>query len=115
MNIINLTPHKITVIVEDENRNPHVYEFEPSGVVARVSSSQTEIARINNMIPVVKTEFGEVENLPEPSADTIYVVSSLVAQALSGVRNDIVAPDTGPTAYRDEEGRIVAVRRFQQW
>lgn len=114
MNIINLTPHKITVITEDENLNPHVHEFPPSGTVARVASNQTEVMRVNT-IPVVKTEFGEVENLPEPQEDTIYIVSSLVAQALAGKRSDIVAPDTGPTAYRDEEGRIVAVRRFQQW
>lgn len=114
MNIINLTPHKITVITEDENRNPCVHEFPPSGMIARVSSTQTIAARIGN-IDVVKTQFGEVENLPEPQEDTIYIVSSLVAQALAGKRDDVVAPDTGPTAYRDEEGRITAVRRFQQW
>lgn len=43
-----------------------------------------------------------------------FSVSSLVAQAVVG-REDVVAPDTGPTAIRDEAGRIVAVRRFQQW
>lgn len=114
MNIINLTPHKVVVIAEDENRNPYVYEFPPSGTVARVSSTQTEVELIGN-IPIVKTEFGEVEGLPDPQPDTIYIVSSLVAQALSGKRNDVVSPDTGPTAYRDEEGRITAVRRFQRW
>ncbi|MEM4202481.1 MAG: hypothetical protein QXS54_00280 [Candidatus Methanomethylicaceae archaeon] len=114
MNVINLTPHKVVVITEDENHNPYVYEFPPSGVIARVSSTQTEVTCING-IPVVKTEIGEVENLPEPQDDTIYIVSSLVAQALAGKRDDVVAPDTGSTAYRDEEGRITAVRRFQQW
>lgn len=114
MNVINLTPHKVVVITEDENRNPSFYEFPPSGTVARVSSTQTEVARIGN-ISIVKTEFGEVENLPESQENTIYIVSSLVAQALAGKRDDVVAPDTGPTAYRDEEGRITAVRRFQRW
>jgi glyoxylate utilization-related uncharacterized protein len=114
MNIVNLTPHKITVITEDEDRNPYVYEFLPSGTVARVSSTQTVVKQIEN-IPIVKTQFGEVEGLPDPQPDTIYIVSSLVAQALSGKRDDVVSPDTGPTAYRDEEGRITAVRRFQQW
>ncbi len=114
MNVINLTPHKITVIVEDENCNPHVFDFPPSGNVARVSSSQVEVARVDD-IPVVKTEFGDVENLPESKDDTIYIVSSLVAQAVAGRRDDVVSPDTGPTAIRDEEGKITAVRRFQKF
>lgn len=114
MNIINLTPHRIVIIVEDENRNPYVYEFPPSGNVARVTSTQTEVMRINN-IPVVKTKFGDVEGLPEPKEDMVYIVSSIVGQALAGKRSDILSPDTGPTAIRDEQGRITAVRRFQQW
>lgn len=30
-------------------------------------------------------------------------------------RHDVLSPDTGPTAVRDEAGRIVAVRRLQAW
>lgn len=40
---------------------------------------------------------------------TIYVVSALVASRCAG-RPDVYSPDTGPTAIRDDEGRIVAVR-----
>ncbi|RMG02005.1 MAG: hypothetical protein D6735_10970 [Acidobacteria bacterium] len=114
MNIINLTPHKITVIIEDERGNPIVQEYYPSGIVARVNSTQAELMRVNG-IPVVKTVFGDVENLPDRADDTIYIVSSIVAQAVAGKRDDVVAPDTGPTALRDEAGKIVGVTRFQMF
>lgn len=113
MNIVNLTPHRITVIVENE-KGKQTYEFPPSGQVARISAIQILAATIEG-IPVVKTVFGDVENLSEPSEGTIYIVSSLVAQALAGKRNDLVSPDSGPTAYRDKDGYITAVQRFQQW
>ncbi len=109
MNVINLTPH--VVVVETENGR---HEFPPSGVVARVSTTQDQIGEINK-VPVVKTVFGDVAGIPEEKEGTVYIVSSLVAQAVAGTRSDVVAPDTGPTAIRDEAGRIVAVRRFQQW
>lgn len=113
MEIINLTPHTIIVICEAENGQIIHGEFKPSGQVARVKAEQRVVDVIDG-IPVVKTEFAEIEGLPGPEAGKIYLVSSLVAQAASG-RSDVVAPDTGPSAYRDEEGKIVAVRRFQQF
>lgn len=114
MNIINLTPHKITVITEDESRNPIIQEYYPFGIVARVSSTQSELMRVNG-IPVVKTVFGDVENLPNRAEDTIYIVSTIVAQAVAGKRDDVVAPDTGQTALRDESGKIIGVTRFQMF
>jgi len=45
----------------------------------------------------------------------VYIVSSLVAQAVKG-RQDVVAPDTSPSGVvRDEQGRIIGVKRFQRW
>lgn len=104
MNMVNLTPHDINVVVGETT-----ITIPKSGTVARVTSTQTEVGNING-IPVVKTVFGTVEGLPEPEIDTIYIVSSLVLAQLERV--DVVAPDTGPTALR-ENGQIVAVRRFQ--
>jgi len=109
MRLVNLTPHEIRVVKDDCE-----VIIPPSGGVARVKTEQVEVGSIDG-IPVVKTEFGEVEGLPDPEPNTIYIVSSIVAQAVAGEREDVVAPDTGPTAIRDENGRIVAVRRFQRW
>ncbi|OYT66079.1 hypothetical protein B6U74_01795 [Candidatus Bathyarchaeota archaeon ex4484_205] len=109
--IVNLTQHPITIY--DESGENVVEEIPPSGTVARVRAEQPVIGYIND-VPVVKTEWGEVEGLPEPEECTVYVVSTLVLQALAGKRDDVVSPDTGPaSAVRDETNRIIGVRRFQ--
>lgn len=106
--IKNFTPHTINVVLEEGTS----FEF-PSVGVARVSSKEAPINTIGD-IPVVKTLYGEVEGLPDPEKDTIFIVSYVVLNALRGVRDDIVAPNTSPAgAIRDEGGRIVGVRGFQ--
>jgi hypothetical protein len=68
-------------------------------------------------IPVVKTVFGDVAGIPEPQEGTTFVVSTLVLQALKesgAIRDDLVSPDTGnESVIRDDDGKIVGVRRFQ--
>lgn len=111
MNLVNLTPHPI--IIRPEGGDEMI--IPPSGVVARVATTACVVAEIGG-IPIVATRYGAVEGLPEPAPETLYITSSLVAQAAASEgRVDVVAPDTGPTAVRDEEGRIVAVRRLQTW
>ena len=112
--LVNLTPHEITIL--DENNNV-VLRLPPSGTIARVTTRETQVATING-IPVYKTEYGEVEGLPDPQPGTIYIVSLLVLQALKarGIdRNDVVAPNTSPSpmgAVRNEKGQIIGVRSF---
>lgn len=109
MQLINLTPHEI-VLRPDEGQE---VVLPPSGQVARVAVSQQVVAMVGD-IPIVATTFGDIEGLPEPRPGVLYVASTLVAQAAAERgRRDVVSPDTGPTAVRDEEGRIVAVRRLQ--
>ena len=118
----NLTPH--TVILVDAN-NETIREY-PSVGNARAASIATPVGEVDG-IPVNATVFGEVQGLPEtdnPDArelkdhETIYIVSMVVAQAAKN-RNDIVAPDTGPTAYRvadgPRKGQIIGVRGFVQY
>jgi hypothetical protein len=57
-------------------------------------------------IPVNKSKFGEVENLPEPQEGTIYIVSALTAQAVPE-RKDVYITDD---AVRDEQGRVIGCR-----
>ena len=109
MTFSNLTPHSIRVADEDGNI---VLDIAPSGDQARCSASCEAVGEFE-VIPIVRSVFGPVEGLPEPAEDTIYIVSSLVAQQCAG-REDVVAPDTGPTAVR-EGGQVVAVRRFQRF
>ncbi len=107
---VNLTPHEI-VIFDNEGKNI-IKRIPPSGQVARVSVKRTKVAEIGG-VPVFRTEYGEVEGLPEPKEGTVYIVSILVLQALRGRRKDVIAPDTSPqSVIRDDQGRIKGVRAF---
>jgi len=107
--IINLTPHTVTLVC-----GQLTVEIPPSGQVARVSATAQQVGSVEIdgfSFPVVKTVFGDVQGLPEPQEDTVYIVSTLVLSAAQG-RNDLVAPNTG-AAIRDADGKIVGVPGFQ--
>lgn len=110
-NIINLTKHVVNVQTETEG-----WVLEPSGTEARVTSKQEVYANICG-IPVVRTTYSEVEGLPAQEDGKIYIVSTLVLQALKAngiTRTDCVAPNTSPAgAIRNEAGQVVAVKGFQ--
>jgi hypothetical protein len=98
---INCTPHDI--IFNDGT------VFVKSGTVARVSATFSEIT--NGICDQV---FGTVQDLPEPSNGTFFIVSAVVLTAakLQG-RLDCVAPATGhPAVVRNEAGHIVSVPCF---
>lgn len=122
---INLTPHTICI-----RAGGFTLELHPKGV-ARVAVGQSEVAfaclgffepASNTLCPVgpagteepvfapiVQTYYGAVVGLPGPDENpgACYLVSALVLQRCAG-RLDVFAPDTGPTAIRDDSGRIVA-------
>jgi len=107
MSIINLTPHKIVVRL-----NGRDITIPPSGQVARVATNAELVAEVDG-IPVYRTVFGAVEGLPEPKDGIVLITSTIVAQAAVRLgRTDVVSPDTGPTAIR-QDGQIVAVTRLQ--
>ena len=85
MTIINLTPHTLNFVFDEKT-----IDIEPSGSIARVSTKDTMMNPING-IPVFRTEYGEIENLPDPCEGTVYVVSSLVA-ARCPEREDVFVP-----------------------
>jgi hypothetical protein len=108
MKIINLTPHTINII--------GVGSFEPSGSLARVAVTSVHKGFLNfddgtlgKQIPVYQNCYADVEGLPDPKEDTIYLVSGMVLEALKGSgRFDVYAPDTGKSAAR-VEGMIIGV------
>lgn len=107
MNIVNLTPHSISLADEAGNI---VDTFAPSGKVVRMATSQEVVGEAVAGVPLRRTVFGEVSGLPEPQEGVLYLVSSLIAQRVQ--RADVVSPDTGPTAVR-KDGQVVAVRALQ--
>jgi hypothetical protein len=113
-NIINLTPHEITIY--DQTGQEIVLRIPPSGKVARVSISAQTVGEING-VAVRKTTYGDVQDLPDPQPDTVYIVSTIVLIALQSkgiTRTDVVSPDTSPdSAVRDSQGKILGVKYFQ--
>jgi hypothetical protein len=108
MNVINLTPHAITLRFEGEETT-----FPVSDTIARVPQSTTELGKTIAGFPVYSSVFGQVE-IPEAVEDTVYIVSAMVLSALAGTREDVVAPRTDGTAIRNEAGHIVAVTGWLQ-
>lgn len=98
-NIINLTPHPITIVMGEEK-----VVIPSSGVIARCKEEVEIIGDING-IPVIRKKFGQVENLPEPIPGTVFIVSALVAQAAR--RSDVLCPGD---PVRDAEGRITGCK-----
>ena len=107
MEIINLTPHAIAVQDSSGDRR----HFAPSGSIARVESVAKVIGEIDG-VPVSRATLGAVTGLPPAVDGVVFLVSAMVAQAAG--RPDVVSPDTGPTAIR-ENGQVVAVRGFTAW
>lgn len=108
MELVNLTPHEIRI------RKPDGSELivPPSGQVARVKMKETRAGHLDG-IPIIQRTPDKVEGIPSPQPHVFYLVSSIVMEAAK--RLDVLAPDTGPTAIRDENGRIVAVTRLVEY
>ena len=100
--IINLTPHSITFC--DPEGKPYL-TVAPSGQIARVSATTVVTGELAG-IPVTETKYGDVVGLPEAKEDTIYLVSTLVAQRVPE-RKDVFIP---AESVRDVAGRIVGCK-----
>ena len=99
-NIINLTPHSITLL--RENDEPLIIQ---SSGLARVTSETIITGEVNG-IPVTSTVYGEVTGLPEFQEGTVYIVSALVAQRCAH-RNDVFVPNE---LVRNDEGVIIGCK-----
>ena len=105
MPIINLTD--LTIRLADEN--DEVYKtFEPGDESIKVRSRGDE-DEVDGA-PIEITYVTGVEGLPDPEDGTYYIVPQPVAYVLN--RPDLLMPDTGPSAIRDENSKVYAVRRL---
>ena len=66
VNLVNLTPHAVNFVTADGVQ----VDVQPEGVVARLEQKDV-FSRWVGRIPVYKTEYGQVQNLPDPQPDTI--------------------------------------------
>ena len=104
--IINLTPHSVNVIGDD---NSVAITIEASGNVARCSQTIdiVDTINVNNIaIPVSSSSYGEVVDLPASQDGVYYIVSRLVMSACPN-RQDLLVPND---LVRDEAGRVIGCR-----
>jgi hypothetical protein len=76
-----------------------------------VESEQMIIGKLAG-VPIAKTEFKKIVNLPESEDGTYYIVNRLSMDYVPFDREDVFCVDTGPTSVRDENGQVVAVTQL---
>ncbi|OFO48805.1 hypothetical protein [Corynebacterium sp. HMSC073D01] len=105
--IVNLTPHSITIVGED---NSVLFELPGSQHPARVTEHVLKDAPLytaDTTVPCFSVGYSSVvENLPDESPDSVYVVSQLVLQALPN-RSDLYFPFP---VVRDKNNQIIGCR-----
>lgn len=99
MELVNLTPHSIHIVQETS--------IEPSGIIARLKET-TDSAGMAGSIPLIYREYSEVENLPEPQEDVLYIVSHMIRVAIPE-RTDLISPGD---LLRDGNGNILGCTNF---
>ena len=104
MKIVNLTPHQITIFKDGEK-----IDIPASGTVLRTKQDIVKHEPIDGIAVNKVSNYVDWAELPPQEEGTVYVVSAIVAQACWH-RDDILAPDTGAGAVRDEAGLIVGVK-----
>lgn len=104
MEIVNLTPHAVKVILDNGKEKVYL----PTGNVARIKESRFRGSEIDG-VPLNRKEFGEVEYLPAAAPHRVHIVSSQVVEYMRGMRSDLVAPDD---LVRDDKGFIIGCKSF---
>jgi hypothetical protein len=116
--IINLTPHDCHLIMGDTT-----YTIKRSGLEARVSVNTFNphtapvafevgcagFATYEQVdVPIAYRQLGTVQGLPGEQLGTLYLVSTMVADAVPH-REDVIVPGE---LVRDEQGRPIGCRGF---
>lgn len=112
--IINLTPHTIKILDDDNNV---VHEIQPEDTPARVrmESRQVGCATWNDdddmqYVSVYQSTPAEVTGLPKPISTAVFIVSRVV-QAAVPERKDLVVPNE---LVRDDKGNVIGCRSLSR-
>lgn len=103
MQLINLTPHDMNIIRSDGGR----LMIKSSGL-ARVAET-SRIVGVVDGAPLKTLEHHDMQGLPEPKEGTLYIVSTICAQAAWKMgRLDVIYP----IEFVREGGEIKGCRAF---
>lgn len=101
MQLINLTPHTIKL--------PNGESVEPTGYVARVHTTQSQVGSIRG-VPILESSIAKSVNLPEQEDDVAYIVPSVVRQ-MAPARKDLLSPTK---LIRDHNGVVIGCGAFER-
>jgi hypothetical protein len=108
--LVNLTTHAIKIA-----RPEGAIEIPPSGRIARARTIRKIIAFVEIdgiRVPINKTTFAELIDLPEPEPGALYIISIVALEAaLKLGRTDVVSPDE---IVRGNIGEVLYCRSFSQ-
>lgn len=127
VHIINLTPHTVTVystddvtnnghgsfVLRDEMATPRLIVLPSEDGPARAVTKE-EQAGVVDGVPVYRTHFGEVENLPPHTKGTFYIVSAIAAQAArrcGRTTDDLLIPSR---LVRSADGTVIGCCGFAE-
>ena len=100
---INLTPHEIHEVTSN-------LTLPACPTPARIGQCSRTVATTDG-ITIFRSEYsGQLENLPDPVENVIYIVSALALNAVPADRTDVVCPGN---AVRDRRGRTIGCQGFR--
>ena len=114
INILNCTPHPVHLMNEE---NEVVATFPKCEIAPRLLENSEIIETLELQsphfvdiiqVPISKTSFGDVENLPAKSEGILLIVSRMILEACES-RNDLIVPDG---IVRNDKGHIIGCKSF---
>lgn len=113
MKMVNLTDHTIRFRTPD-HKTVVVY---PSGLTARVEEVR-EAPQVLPGVPVPVIDhvsYGRLTCMPPPEEGTIFLTSRVIHYHPDIMaRDDVYAPDAGPSALRCAKGHVYAVTQLMK-
>lgn len=111
--LVNCTPYDIVIVLDDGEHDV----IPPSGIVARVASTQADYGTIGGRIPVAtRPAYGAVEGLETLDPMTPVIVSIVAAPLVAATGRPTFTPDTGPdSVVQNPNEAIINVRRLVRW
>ena len=100
--ILNLTPHAVKVLAEDGEVALEIPKPDQNTVLPRVATVSEKVGEFQGA-PLLRSELGAVENLPEMADGQLILVSAMVRLARPD-RKDLVSPGS---LVRNDEGQPV--------
>jgi hypothetical protein len=120
--LVNLTGHHITIVDWDERivaQLPPLYGHKTAKPALQFERPERlEPGEVWEDIQVRDVAVSHIKNLPENlDPDKTYIVGAQTAVVASYLfeHDNVIMPDLGSTAIRDENGKVIGVRRFLRY